>query len=223
MRTRHSYILLILVALAAGDIMAETNQAIPLPAPALTGTHTLEQLLSQRRSVRDYQDSTIELSEIARLLWAAQGITDARGLRTAPSAGALYPLELYIVAGRVNGLTAGVYHYEPENNQLIKTLHRDVRAAVAKAAYSQEWINDASVIIVFTAVYQRTTKKYGERGVRYVHIEAGHAAQNLFLQAESIGLASIVVGAFSDDAVARIVQLPADVETLLLMPVGHAR
>ena len=201
--------------------MAQPSENVALPEPSVTGSTPLEQLLAQRRSVRDYQTTALELTEIGQLLWAAQGITDLQGLRTAPSAGALYPLELYVVTGRIEGLAQGVYHYDPRHHQLIKTSDGDLRDALTRAALSQGWIKPASAVIVFTADYERTTKKYGKRGKRYVHIEVGHAAQNLFLQSESLGLATVVVGAFHDDEVARILQLPADLQPLLLMPIGR--
>ena len=201
--------------------MAQLNEIVALPRPSVTGSKPLEHLLAQRRSVRDYRSTTIELARIGQLLWAAQGITDSQGFRTAPSAGALYPLELYVVAGRIEGLTEGIYHYDPRHHQLTKTRDGDLRLELAKAALSQDWMKDASAIIVFTADYERTTKKYGNRGKRYVHIEVGHAAENLFLQTEALELVTIVVGAFNDAAVARLLELPGDVEPLLLMPVGR--
>ena len=201
--------------------MAQPSENIALPEPSVTGSTSLEQLLAQRRSIRDYQATALELTEIGQLLWAAQGITHLQGLRTAPSAGALYPLELYVVTGRIEGLAQGVYHYDPRHHQLMKTSDGDLRDALTRAALSQGWIRYASAIIVFTADYERTTKKYGKRGKRYVHIEVGHAAQNLFLQSESFGLATVVVGAFNDDEVARLLRLPADLQPLLLMPVGR--
>ena len=201
--------------------MAQPGENVALPEPSVTGSNSLEQLLAQRRSVRDYQTATLKLAEIGQLLWAAQGITHLQGLRTAPSAGALYPLELYVVTGRIEGLAQGVYHYDPGHHQLIKTSDGDRRDALTQAALSQGWMKPASTIIVFTADYERTTWKYGKRGKRYVHIEVGHAAQNLFLQSESLGLATVVVGAFNDDEVARVLRLPADIQPLLLMPVGR--
>jgi SagB-type dehydrogenase family enzyme len=201
--------------------MAQTSKNVALPEPSFAGANTLEQLLAQRRSNRDYQTNPVELAELGQLLWAAQGITHLQGLRTAPSAGALYPLELYVVAGHVDELAQGVYHYDPGQHKLIKTADGDLRDALTRAALSQGWIKTAPTIIVLTADYKRTTGKYGKRGRRYVHIEAGHAAQNLFLQSESLGLATVVVGAFDDDEVARVLRLPADLQPLLLMPVGR--
>ena len=201
--------------------MAQPGENVALPEPFVTGSTSLEQLIAQRRSIRDYQNTAVELAEIGQLLWAAQGITHLQGLRAAPSAGALYPLELYVVTGRIEGLAQGVYHYEPRHHQLMKTSDGDLRDALTRAAFSQSWMKHASAVIVFTANYERTTRKYGKRGKRYVHIEVGHAAQNLFLQSESLGLATVVVGAFNDDEVARVLRLPADLQPLLLMPVGR--
>lgn len=154
-------------------------------------------------------------------MWAAQGITHPTGLRTAPSAGARYPLELYVVAGNVDGLAAGVYHYQTEGHRLTRLQGGDLRTALAQAAHAQGRVRDAAAVVVFAAVYERTTRKYGERGVRYLHMEAGHAAQNLYLQAQTLGLATVVVGAFVDEAVARVLQLPADVKPLVRMPVAR--
>jgi len=153
-------------------------------------------------------------------LWAAQGITDPRGLRTAPSAGALYPLEVYVVAGDVVDLSAGVYKYDPHNHELLKVLADDIRAELARAALNQAWVKEAAINIVFTAVYERTTVKYGERGVRYVHIEAGHAAQNLCLQATAMDLGIVTVGAFHDEQVKEVLNLPDDEQPLYIIPVG---
>ena len=158
--------------------MAGERESIGLPAPVHGGDKPLELLLQQRRSVRDYASSALRLPDIGQLLWAAQGITHPTGLRTAPSAGALYPLELYVVAGNVGGLAAGVYHYRAEGHRLTRLQGGDLRTALAQAAHAQGWMRDAAAVVVFAAVYERTTRKYGERGVRYVHMEVGHAAQN---------------------------------------------
>lgn len=201
--------------------MAHPRDTIALPAPVVTGKHPLENLLQHRRSVREYPDLAVSLADVGQLLWAAQGITHAGGYRTAPSAGALYPLELYVVAGQVTGLAKGIYHYQPNGHVLIKTADGDVREALAHAAFSQSSVEQAAVVIVFTAVIARTEKKYGERAERYVHIEVGHAAENLFLQAESLGLATVDVGAFHDREVSRVLHLPSDHEPMLMMPIGR--
>lgn len=197
-------------------------QQVDLPEIDLSGEKPLPQLLQQRRSIREYGDDPLHPAELGQLLWAAQGITHPEGLRTAPSAGALYPLELYVVIGNVAGISAGVYHYEPDKHQLTLTARGDQRKVLARAALGQSWIADAAVVVVFTAVYKRTSRKYGPRGERYVHIEVGHAAENLFLQAVDLGLGTVVVGAFNDKTVAERLQLPAKAEPVILMPVGRA-
>ena len=202
--------------------MAAQGKYISLPPTTVaTDGQPLERLLQQRRSVRTFSKAPLSLTVLGQLLWAAQGITHPQGLRTAPSAGALYPLELYVVAGQVEGLPPAVYRYLPEGHRLLETAPGDRRQALARAALEQTWLSDAAVVVVFTAIYARTTRKYGERGVRYVHMEVGHAAQNLFLQAEAQALGSVVVGAFQDDEVSKLLGLSADTQPLLLMPVGR--
>ena len=201
--------------------MAESNEYIKLPDTELTGKHSVEMLLQQRRSVRSYQKVSLNLAEVGQLLWSAQGVTDAQGLRTAPSAGALYPLKLFVVVGDVSELPAGIYEYHAEQHSLLKSVNGDVRKLLQKAAHDQSCIGDAAIIIVFAAIYQRTTWKYEKRGVRYVHMEVGHAGQNLFLQAEGLQLGTVVVGSFEDDEVRAVLNLDSDVQPLSLMPVGR--
>jgi SagB-type dehydrogenase family enzyme len=193
-----------------------TDQVIALPTPCLSGSMTLEAALAQRRSVRAFSGEALTLEELGQLLWAAQGVTDAAGLRTAPSAGALYPLEVYaLMAGKV-------YHYEPDRHQLAVHAEGDAQPGLYAAALRQEAVREAPVVIVIAAVYARTAQKYGEaRGPRYVHLEAGHAAQNVLLQAVALDLGAVPIGAFSDDAVQRVLALPADHAPLYLIPVGH--
>jgi len=199
----------------------EQAEVINLPEPQYDSDVSIEQSLLERRSIRSYSGQPLTLQELSQLLWAAQGLTDPGGFRTAPSAGGLYPLELYLVAGDVTDLTAGVYRYQPDGHQLAKTLDGDKRAELAEAALGQEWVKEGAVSIVFTAVYERTTVKYGDRGVRYVHIEAGHAAQNLCLQATALGLGAVTVGAFHDEEVSQLLNLPADERPLYVIPVGR--
>lgn len=151
---------------------------------------------------------------------AAQGVTHGDNARTAPSAGALYPLELYLVAGEVRALAPGIYRYVPGKHQLEPVATGDLRRQLCAAALAQECVAAGAAVFVFTAVERRTTRKYGPRGVRYVHIEVGHAAQNLALQATALGLGTVTVGAFDDAAVACLLQLPAGEAPLYLMPVG---
>ena len=199
----------------------EQAKVINLPEPQYDSDVSIEQSLLNRRSIRSYTGEPLTLQEVSQLLWAAQGITDARGLRTAPSAGALYPLEVYLVAGDVEDLTPGVYRYEPDGHQLARIIDGDKRAELADAALAQPWVREGAISVVFTAVYERTTGKYGDRGIRYVHLEAGHAAQNLCLQATAMGLGAVTVGAFHDEQVTKLLNLPGDEQPLYIIPVGR--
>ena len=193
---------------------------ITLPEPRYDSNVSIEEALLNRRSIREYAGEPLMLQEVSQLLWAAQGITDSRGFRTAPSAGALYPLEVYVVVGDVESLTEGVYRYKPQEHELIKVLDGDKRVELAKAALGQAWVKEAAADIVITAVYERTTVKYGDRGIRYVHMEAGHAAQNLCLQATAMDLGTVTVGAFYDEQVKEVLSLPKDEQPLYIIPVG---
>jgi SagB-type dehydrogenase family enzyme len=200
------------------------SEWVPLPAPRLQGPMSLEETLLRRRSVRDFTTDSLTLAEVSQLLWAAQGVTDARGLRTAPSAGALYPLEVYLVVGRVEGVAPGLYHYTPSGHRWLCLRKGALQAELSQAALGQRSIERAPAVMVIGAVYERTAGKYGrERSARYVPMEAGHAAQNVCLQAVSLGKATVVVGAFTDDKVKRILSLPDPVEVLYLIPIGKAR
>jgi len=159
------------------------QEKIKLPEPRHDSKISIEKALKERRSVRDYKNEPLTIPEISQLLWSAQGITASGGLRTAPSAGALYPLEVYIIVGNVTNMKSGIYKYIPESHELVKVIEGDKRSELSKAAVHQSPIKDAPAVIVISAVYKRTTGKYEERGIRYVHMEAGHAAQNILLQA----------------------------------------
>jgi SagB-type dehydrogenase family enzyme len=185
---------------------------------------SLERALAERRSVRDYQrNEPMSLEHLSQLLWAAQGVTDRRGLRTAPSAGALYPLEIYAIAGKMDGLHSGVYRYKPAGHELVQVLEGERRAELASAALGQSFVRDAPASIVIAAVYERTTRRYRDRGIQYVHMEVGHAAQNVCLQAVALGLGSVVVGAFQDNDVKKILQMPESEEPLAIIPVGRSQ
>lgn len=194
---------------------------IALPTPRYDSATSVEQALLKRRSVREYGKQPLTLAELGQLLWAAQGITDLAGFRTAPSAGALYPMEVYAVVGNVTGLTAGVYKYRPAAHALERTATGNRLAELSKAALGQAAVRDAPVVLVLAAVYERTTQKYGERGIRYVHMEAGHVSQNVYLQAVSLGLGTVTIGAFYDDEVKKVVGLTDNEQPLYLMPVGR--
>jgi len=192
-------------------------EIIKLPAPVASGDYSLEELLVARRSVRSFTDTPLTLAEIGQLCWAAQGITNERGFRTAPSAGALYPLELYCVTAD------GVCHYLSRDHALEVLSRDNVIAPLADAAVGQACVSGAPCVFVFSAVYARTSAKYGDRAERYVHMEVGHAAQNLLLEAVALGLGGVPVGAFYDERVAEILGLPEDHAPLMLLPAGHPR
>lgn len=201
--------------------MAEDGVTIILPEPKYDGDATLAEALLKRRSVREYSGQVLTLQELSQLLWAAQGITDARGFRAAPSAGATYPLEVYAVVGDVKGVARGIYRYKPQEHRLLKVASGEWREALARAALDQQWVIQGAVNIVITAIYERTTGHYGKRGVRYVDMEAGHAAQNVCLQAVALKLGTVVVGAFDDRQVAGVLELPDNEIPLYIMPVGR--
>ena len=209
----------VIASLALGPTAMAAGDSVSLPSPRPASAVSVEEALASRRSVRDFADAGLSLEDMAQLLWAAQGITHSEGLRTAPSAGALYPLEVYLVAGRVATLPAGIYRYDPRRHQLAPTALGDRRPGLAAAALHQTWIADAPAVVVIAAVFRRTSVKYGERGERYVHIETGHAAENVCLQAVALGLGTTIVGAFSDAEVKRLLGLGEE-EPLLLIPVG---
>lgn len=218
---------LALVVLASGiSCSSKPNHSTPppapksplvihLPLPREQGPLSLEEAIARRRSVRDFTDQGLTDVEISQLLWAAQGITDPRGFRAAPSAGALYPLELYVVSAD------GLYHYQPHAHQLELLSEEDLRLAVWRVGLEQNALRDAPAVFLITAVFQRTANKYGARAERYVYMEAGHAAQNLLLQAVALGLAAVPIGAFYDDELQVALSLPADHEPLYLIPVGY--
>lgn len=197
------------------------NQEIILPPHQETGPMSVEQALGSRRSIRQFTSEELTLEEVSQLLWAAQGISDADGKRTSPSAGATYPLEIYLVAERVVGLEAGVYRFLPDNHSLVAVDSGEKGLALAEASLGQSFIAQAAANVVMAAVYQRTTGRYGERGEMYVHMEAGHAAQNVYLQCESLGLGTVVVGAFSEGPVKDVLGLPAEEIPLYIIPIGR--
>ena len=216
-------ILAVLMANLAASAQGGTGSATPdvsLPAPPAAGAMSLEEALAQRHSVREFVPGALTLDEVSRLVWAAQGVTD-QGHRTAPSAGATYPLEIYLVAGDVKDLSAGVYRYLPGQHRLQAVSNGDIRVSLAGTAVEQRWVSQAAMVVVIAAVFERTTARYGRRGERYVHMEAGHAAENLLLEATALGLGATPVGAFHDAEVARMLRLPAGEAPLYLIPVGR--
>lgn len=219
---KHLWVVVVLLAAACGSAMEPAapaggpGGATPLPMPAVAGKMSVETALAQRRSVREFNDRPLTAAELGQLLWAAQGITNERGYRTAPSAGALYPLEVYVATAD------GLYHYEAGRHALNVFSESDVRPELQEAALNQAPVGQAPAVFVIVAVYERTAVKYGdERSSRYVHLEAGHAAQNLLLQAVALGLGAVPIGAFDDERVQQAMGLPAEQQPLYLIPVGQ--
>jgi len=209
-----------LLGLRLGDV------SISLPKPSLDGKVSVEKAIKERRTIRDFKTQPLSLAQLSQLLWSAQGITDPReGKRAVPSGGALYPLDVYLIMGgnSVEGLEAGVYHYLPEKHSISLVTKEDRRKEIASASLWQTWMAGAPVIFIITAEYRRITGKYGERGIRYALMEVGHVGQNLFLQAEALGLGAGIVGAFNDLEVSKVVGLPPKHEPLLIMPVGYKK
>ncbi|MFO8001827.1 MAG: SagB/ThcOx family dehydrogenase [Marinilabilia sp.] len=202
--------------------MAPEEEKIKLPEPEKESSTSIEESLLQRRSVRQYKDEPLKLTDVSQLLWAAQGITDSnRGFRTAPSAGALYPLEVYILIDDAVDLEKGVYKYYPGDHMLKMVKEGRLNQPLQEAALGQSPISDAAAVLVFSAVYERTTGKYHDRGIRYVHMEAGHAAQNVYLQAVSLDLGMVVIGAFDDNSVRNVMNMPEEEDPLYIIPVGQ--
>ena len=210
---------------AAKDKQQFQEATMKLRPPNTDGTVSVEWAIKQRRTIRSFSPETLNLNQLSQLLWSAQGITENSGFkRAAPSAGALYPMDVYAVVGRssVEGIEAGVYHFEPNGHALSLITKKDVRDSVAKASLSQMWMARAPLNIAITAEYSRISVKYKERGIRYAMIEAGHIAQNLFLQAEALGLKAAIVGAFHDNELIEILKIPRSHEPLLILPIGYA-
>jgi SagB-type dehydrogenase family enzyme len=193
---------------------------VSLPQPILDGKVSVERAICERRSRRNFSSSPLTQQQLSQLLWSAQGIREW-GLRTSPSAGATYPIDLYVVVGEVEGLKPGLYRYTPQNHSLALHLDGDLRRDLTLASLSQSFILDAPISIVITADYRRTTRRYGERGKRYVHIEVGHIGENLYLQAEALELGTVAIGAFIDNDVKRILALPENLDPLYIMPFGY--
>lgn len=208
------------VASMAGSAVSDAAR-VRLPPTQPDAGASLGAALARRRSVRRWRDAPLSLAEVGALLWAAQGVTHADGRRSAPSAGALYPLELDLVAGRIEGLASGLFRYRPATHELASRTAGDRRAALGRAAHGQLWLARAPALVAISGVIARTAARYGARADRYVAIEVGHAAQNLYLQATALGLGTVEVGAFDDAEVARLLELEPGSRPLALLPVGR--
>ena len=201
-----------------------------LPTPATDGKVSVEKALADRRSQRRYQDKALSADQLSQILWAAYGITAPKpdrpflrgGFRTAPSAGGLYPFEIYVVIGDVKEIAPGVYKYDSQEHKIVQTIDKDIRAELCLAALGQKMVEEAPVTVFYGAIFSRMTGKYGERGrERYVCMDLGHSAQNIYLQAEALHLGTCAIGAFIDSKVSEVLQLPEEEEPLYLMPVGY--
>ena len=197
---------------------------VKLPRPELEGKVSLEEAIARRRSVRRYRAEPLTLSQLSQVLWSAQGITAGGELRAAPSAGATYPLEIFAFVGKqaIDGLEAGIYHYEVDSHSVVCSQRGDLRRELARAALDQGFIVSAPVDIVICAIYTRTSYTYGRRGERYVHMEVGHVGENIHLQAVALGLATVEVGAFDDEEVRKVLDVEERIKPLYIMPLGRA-
>lgn len=199
-------------------LKGEEMERIKLPTPSFKGNFSVEEALKSRRSVRSYKQEKLSLKELSQILWATDGKTAEWGGRTAPSAGATYPLEIYVVVGNVEGLKQGLYYYDIDSHSLEIIKEGDLRVQLSNAALGQSSVRNAPVVIVIAGIFERTTSRYGKRGERYVYMEVGHCGQNLHLQAESLGLGTVMIGAFDDEKVKKVLGIKEDV--FYLCPVG---
>lgn len=193
------------------------DESLALPKPHTKGKMSVEEALSRRRSVRRFDPSPLTLEQLSQLFWSLQGVTSPRGFRTAPSAGATFPLEVYAATAD------GLYKYVPNGHRAIILKKKDLRPALGKAALGQPYVSGSSAVFVITAFFERTSGKYGPKAERFVILEAGHAAQNLMLQAVSLDLGTVPIGAYRDADVISALGLPAGEIPLYLIPVGHPR
>lgn len=189
---------------------------LELPKPFLKGSKSLEECIYKRESVRSYKDKVIEIEKVSQILWAAQGKKGHK--RTVPSAGATYPLEIYITLKN-----KGYFHYNFDRHTLELITDEDVSGKITAASWNQQFISEAYLNVIICAIFTRTTQRYGERGVRYVFIEVGHCAQNIHLEAVSLGLTSVPIGAYEDEKVKALLDLPKNVEPLYIIPIGYSR
>lgn len=217
--------LAIVFGLAA--VSAEAQSPIQLPPPSLKGKTSVEAAIVAKKSIRSFKGTPLSLKQVSQLLWAANGQIPADAItgatsRVIPSAGGLYALEVFLVsgAGTVKGLTEGVYRYQYHNNSLTLTVAGDKRNLLAHAALGQTWLARAPALIVIAAVFERSTVKYGQRGVNYVFMEAGSSDQNIYLQSVALGLNTGTVGAFNDPQVSAVLGLPQQVKPILIVAVG---
>ncbi len=209
---------------AEQKLIPREKDTIPLPPPQWEGKISVQKAIKGRRSRRDFQNQPLSLALLSQILWSAQGITDeGSGFRAAPSAGAQYPLDVYVVIGQggIEELEAGTYRYLPYEHSLRLVSEGDIREELTEACLGQRYMAEAPLSVVMTAEYDRITDRYGERGVRYAHIEVGHVGENIYLQAEALGLGTVMVGAFYDEEVVELLGLSPQHEPLGVMAIGY--
>lgn len=193
-------------------------ETIKLPIPKSHGAMSLEEAIYRRRSIRSFLPNELNKEQLSQLLWACQGITEPQWqFRAAPSAGSLYPLEIYLVNKN------GVYSYKPLEHSLVRVTKGYKRPSLSRAALAQNFISEAPIDIIVTGVLSRTREKFGSRAPRYVILEAGHAAENLLLQATSLGLGAVSIGSFWDDVVATSLGLPVNHDPYYIIPIGYEK
>jgi len=207
----------------AGSAVRAQQPTVRLSEPRRQGTLALEAALAARHSTRTLTRDSVDLADVSQLLWAAQGINRPDGHRTAPAAGGIYALELYVVAARVRGLPAGVYHYRQAGHVLETVSTGDRLQAITDSATHQAWQADAALAVVFTSDASRLAGRFRDRAERYAPMEVGFAAQNLYLEAAALGLGTTFAGSFQDDAMARLLGLPESLKPMGIMPIGHPR
>jgi SagB-type dehydrogenase family enzyme len=199
-------------------LAAEAQKTIQLPQPKYGGEMSVEESILRRRSERGFEEKELTIQQISQILWAAQGITDQQwGFRAAPSAGSLYPLTLYLLKAD------GVFRYVPDGHKLIQTITEDRRPSIVRASLGQGFIAEAPLVIVIAANFRILEAKYGQRSYRYLNMEVGHVAENIHLQAVALGLGSVPVGAFWDDVIAKVLELPGTQDPFYLIPIGYPR
>lgn len=198
------------------DIALAAKPTINLPPPKTNGAISIEEAIAKRRSERSFYPNNLSLEQISQLLWAGQGITEKTwGFRTVPSAGALYPLTLYIVK------SDGIFQYFPDSHKLGKISGEDRRPSLVRASLGQNYIGEAPLVIVIAGNFRITEAKYGQRAYRYINMEVGHAAENILLQAVAMGMAGIPIGTFWDDVVAKVLELPDTQDPYYIIPIGY--
>jgi len=196
-----------------------------LSSPETVGDMSVEEALENRRSRRNFQDKALSVEQLSQILWAAYGITEpSSGKRTAPSAGASYPLEIYLAVGDVTNIEAGIYKYDSREHKIVRTIDGEIReelgSTASATAQSKDMVRKAPMTVVYTAVFSKLPERYGGRE-KYVFIEIGHSAQNVYLQAEALGLGTCAIGSFTENRVSELLGLPKDEEPMYLMPVGY--